>query len=64
MKDWPELAVKMRTIWALFAMIPLMILALCIGVLAVLLSSPLIVYASIRGKHLKNPVKNSVGPRG
>lgn len=64
LKGWPDLAVRLRTIWALFAMIPLMILVLCIGALAVVASSPLIVYAAIRGKHLKNPVRNSVRPRG
>jgi multisubunit Na+/H+ antiporter MnhG subunit len=64
LQGWPELALKVRTIWALFAMIPLMILALFLGILAVVITSPLITYAAIRGKHLKSPVKNSVGPRG
>lgn len=62
MNGWPEIAVKVRTLWTLVAMIPLIILALCIGVLSVLVCTPLMVYAGIRGKHLKDPFKGSLGP--
>jgi hypothetical protein len=58
-----EIAVKVRTLWALFAMIPLVVLAVSIGVLSVLICTPLMVYAGIRGKHLKDPFKGSLGPR-
>lgn len=54
-RQWAETAEKIRTFWFLTAMIPLMLLAGCIGILSLILTSPLMVYANIRGKHLKDP---------
>lgn len=64
MNGWSEIAVKVRTVWSLVAMIPLIVLVLCMGVLSVLICTPLIVYAGIRGKHLKDPFKGSLGTKG
>lgn len=44
-------------------MIPLLALALGVGILSVLICVPLIVYAGIRGKHLKDPFKGSLVSR-
>ncbi len=53
--QWAKTAEKIRTLWFLTAMIPLMLLAGCLGVFSLVLTSPLMVYANIRGKHLKDP---------
>lgn len=44
-------------------MIPLLALALGVGILSVLICVPLIVYAGIRGKHLKDPFKGTLVSR-
>ncbi len=59
---WPETAEKIRTLWFLTAMIPLMLLAGALGAVSLLLTSPLMVYAGIRGKHLKDPWRKSGKP--
>ncbi len=46
---------KIRTIWFLFAMIPVAMLTGFLGLLSLVLCSPLMIYATIRGKHLKDP---------
>jgi hypothetical protein len=46
---------KIRTIWFLTAMIPLILAVGILGVASLVLTSPLMIYAGIRGKHLKNP---------
>ncbi len=46
---------KIRTIWFLTAMIPLVLAVGILGVASLVLTSPLMIYAGIRGKHLKNP---------
>lgn len=55
---WPLWAEKIRTIWFLTAMIPVVIVTAAVGLLSLVLVSPLIVYAFIKGKHLKDPRNN------
>jgi hypothetical protein len=50
-----RLATKIRTIWFLIAIIPVIAIAGLLGLFSIVLVSPLIVYASIKGKHLKDP---------
>ena len=50
-------AAQIRTIGFLLAMIPLLILVALACVLSLVLVSPLIVYAAMCGKHLKDPWK-------
>lgn len=52
---WLHWATECRTIWFLIAMIPGMVVAFFVGLLSLVLTTPLMVYASIRGKHLKDP---------
>jgi hypothetical protein len=56
------LLTKVKTIWFLFALIPIMLATLLVAVSLLVLGTPLIVYAWIRGKHLKNPWRNSLIP--
>jgi hypothetical protein len=51
----PRTANKLRTIWFLFAMIPMVVVTGLLGILSIVLLSPLMIYATIRGKHLKDP---------
>lgn len=48
-------AQKIRTIWFLTAMIPLIVIVGILGAASLVLTSPLMIYAGITGKHLKNP---------
>jgi hypothetical protein len=48
-------ATRIRTIWFLFAMIPVVIVTGLLGLFSLVLCSPLMIYAGIRGKHLKDP---------
>ncbi len=58
---WLLWAEKIRTIWFLAAMIPVVIVTAAVGLLSLVLVSPLIVYAFIKGKHLKDPRNNKHG---
>jgi hypothetical protein len=49
---------RIRTIWFLFAMIPLAMLTAFLGLLSLVLCSPLMIYARLQGKHLKDPWSN------
>ncbi len=53
--DWLEAAPKIRTIWVMFAMIVPLIFAGILTVLSLVLTTPLMIYARIVGKHLKDP---------
>ena len=53
--EWLQIAAKFRTIWFLTAMIPGMVVAFLVGILSLVLTTPLMVYAAMRGKHLKDP---------
>lgn len=55
---WLLWAEKIRTFWFLTAMIPVVIVTTAVGLLSLVLVSPLIVYAFIKGKHLKDPRNN------
>lgn len=57
----PEWAAGIRTIWFLTAMIPVVILTALIGVLSLVIVSPLIVYAFVTGRHIKDPRRNRHG---
>lgn len=48
-------ATQIRTVWALIAMIPLALIVLLLCFLVLILLTPLIIYARIAGKHLKDP---------
>ncbi len=47
-----------RTIWFLVAMIPVMLMVWLLGMLSLVLVSPLIIYAGLKGTHLKDPLRN------
>jgi len=51
------IAHKIRTVWLLLAMIPVVIIAGLVSLLSVIIASPLTLYAGFRGKHLKDPRK-------
>ncbi|AFM25244.1 hypothetical protein [Desulfomonile tiedjei] len=53
-------AAKIRTLWFLTAMIPLMMIAGLVGVLSLLLTSPLMVYGGMCKKHIKSPWRKSL----
>lgn len=46
---------RIRTIWFLTAMIPLVVLTALAGFLSLVLISPLMIYSTITGRHLKDP---------
>jgi hypothetical protein len=50
---------KIRTIGFLVAMIPMAMVVGLLGVLMLALTSPVIVYARIFGKHIKDPWRGS-----
>jgi hypothetical protein len=54
---WLAQAAQIRTVGFLFAMVPVMGLVFLLCLLCLVLLSPLIAYAAIRGKHLKDPWK-------
>ncbi|MBI5250804.1 MAG: hypothetical protein HY912_15040 [Desulfomonile tiedjei] len=58
----PNVAHKIRTIWFLTAMIPLIIVVGVLGVASLVLTSPLMIYATVQGKHLKNPWRKPLYP--
>jgi len=52
-RTWKEHAPKIRTIWFLVAMIPLVIMSGALCVLVLIIVSPLTAYAFVTKKHLK-----------
>ncbi|MFH0960960.1 MAG: hypothetical protein V1897_19930 [Pseudomonadota bacterium] len=52
-KTWQENAPKIRTIWFMVAMIPLVIVSGILCVLMLIIVSPLTAYAFVTKKHLK-----------
>jgi len=50
-------AEKIRTIWFLFALIPLGMAVAAIGILSLIICLPLIIYSSVVSTHLKNPLR-------
>ncbi|HMK36562.1 MAG TPA: hypothetical protein VK463_15925 [Desulfomonilaceae bacterium] len=52
-----QAANKIRTIWFLFAMIPVVFFVGLLGLVSLVLMSPLMIYAKICGKHLKDPFR-------
>jgi hypothetical protein len=54
----PKTSAMIRTIWFMFATIPLMLFVALLGLLSVGMVSPLIIYAGLKGKHLKDPLRN------
>ena len=53
--NWLAAAAAIRTIWFLFAMILPLIFVGFLGLLSLAITSPLMLYAAIVGKHLKDP---------
>jgi hypothetical protein len=47
-----------RTLWFLVAMIPVILIAGLMGLFSLILVSPLIIYASLKGTHLKDPLRS------
>jgi predicted CDP-diglyceride synthetase/phosphatidate cytidylyltransferase len=52
---WKENAPKIRTIWFMVAMIPLVIMSGALCILVLIIVSPLTAYAFVTKKHLKPP---------
>ena len=53
--NWLAAAAAIRTIWFMFAMILPLIFVGFLGLLSLVVTSPLMLYAAIVGKHLKDP---------
>ncbi len=53
--NWLAAAASIRTIWFISAMILPLILVWFLGILSLVITSPLMLYAKIVGKHLKDP---------
>jgi hypothetical protein len=53
--NWLAAAAAIRTIWFMFAMIIPLIFVGFLGLLSLVITTPLMVYARIVGKHLKDP---------
>jgi hypothetical protein len=53
--NWLAVAASIRTIWFMTAMILPLILVWLLGILSLVITSPLMLYAKILGKHLKDP---------
>jgi hypothetical protein len=53
--NWLAAAASIRTIWFMLAMILPLILVWFLGILSLVITSPLMLYAKILGKHLKDP---------
>ena len=53
--NWLAAAAAIRTIWFMFAMILPLIFVGFLGLLSLVITSPLMLYAAIVGKHLKDP---------
>ncbi len=53
--NWLAAAAAIRTIWFIFAMILPLILVGLLGLLSLVITTPLMLYAAIVGKHLKDP---------
>ncbi len=58
--EWQAAAAAIRTIWFILAMIIPMCFVGVLGVLSLVLTSPLMLYAKIVGKHLKDPRARNV----
>jgi len=57
-------AAQIRTVGFLMAMIPVAAAAAILGLLSLVLLSPLMIYAAFRGKHLKSPWRSPRSPLG
>jgi hypothetical protein len=60
-------ATRLRTLWFLLAMVPAIFLMTVLVILSLVVTSPLIVYAKVFHKHLKDPRRSaglSVGRSG
>jgi len=53
--NWLATADAIRTIWFMFAMILPLIFVGFLGLLSLVITTPLMLYAAIVGKHLKDP---------
>ena len=53
--NWLAAAASIRTIWFMLAMILPLLLAWFLGILSLVITSPLMLYAKIVGRHLKDP---------
>ncbi|MGD9818228.1 MAG: hypothetical protein AB7V04_05940 [Desulfomonilaceae bacterium] len=52
---WKEIAPTIRTVWVMFAFIPIMLISALICTAILILATPLTVYAFVTNKHLKSP---------
>jgi len=53
---------KVRTLLFLAVMVPVLVGVVILVLFSLVLASPLMLYAGIRGKHLKDPRRNSDSP--
>lgn len=53
--NWLAIAASIRTVGFMLAMILPLILVWFLGILSLVITSPLMLYATIVGKHLKDP---------
>ena len=60
--NWLAAAASIRTIWFMLAMILPLILVWFLGILSLVITSPLMLYAKIVGKHLKDPRTGDKNP--
>ncbi|MEW6532803.1 MAG: hypothetical protein AB1473_18375 [Thermodesulfobacteriota bacterium] len=57
-------AAQIRTVGFLMAMIPVAVATAILGLVSLVLMTPLMIYAAFRGKHLKNPWRSPRSPLG
>jgi hypothetical protein len=57
-------AAQVRTVGFLIAMIPVAVATAILGLVSLVLMTPLMIYAAFRGKHLKNPWRSPRSPLG
>jgi hypothetical protein len=55
MDTWKEIAPRLRTVWFMFALIPLMAVSALVCATILLLAAPLTIYAFVTKSHLKSP---------
>ncbi len=60
----PQWAANIRMVWFMLAMIPVVAVSGLLALSALVACSPLMLYAHITGKHLKDPRRKDLAPNG
>ncbi len=55
---------KIRMVWFMLAMIPVVAVSGLLALSALVLCAPLMLYAGLTGKHLKDPRRKNLRPNG